>query len=131
MAAPTSAVQKLQKILANVGPSTHGLLQAFMPTLFPVSLQRLARREGNAEEESRPRSAYFFPRASSHSSMIIAASWAGGRLSAFAMRTSSALSFGVNLIVSVSVFFSMGLRAPIVRIERKVYNAYIVFKAYE
>ena len=25
MAAPTSAVQKLQKILANVGPSTHGL----------------------------------------------------------------------------------------------------------
>jgi cation transport ATPase len=26
MAAPTSAVQKLQKILANVGPSTHGLM---------------------------------------------------------------------------------------------------------
>jgi hypothetical protein len=25
MAAPTSAVQKLQKILANLGPSTHGL----------------------------------------------------------------------------------------------------------
>jgi len=25
MAAPTSPVQKLQKILANVGPSTHGL----------------------------------------------------------------------------------------------------------
>jgi hypothetical protein len=29
MAAPTSTVQKLKKILANVGPSTHGLQQAF------------------------------------------------------------------------------------------------------
>jgi hypothetical protein len=28
MAAPTSAVHKLQKILANAGPSTHGLLHA-------------------------------------------------------------------------------------------------------
>jgi len=28
MAAPTRAVQKLQKILADVGPSTHGLLRA-------------------------------------------------------------------------------------------------------
>ena len=27
MAAPTSPVQKLQKILANVGPSTHGLFR--------------------------------------------------------------------------------------------------------
>jgi len=31
MAAPTNAVQKLQKILANGEPSTHGLLGGFRP----------------------------------------------------------------------------------------------------
>jgi hypothetical protein len=36
MAAPTSAVQKLQKILANLGPSTHGL------TLPSVAIRSLA-----------------------------------------------------------------------------------------
>ena len=30
MAAPTSAVQKFQKILANAGPSTHGLEPPFL-----------------------------------------------------------------------------------------------------
>jgi hypothetical protein len=33
MAAPTSAVQKFQKILANAGPSTHGLLRWFWGAL--------------------------------------------------------------------------------------------------
>ena len=34
MAAPTNAVQKLQKILANGEPSTHGLLQPKMKRLY-------------------------------------------------------------------------------------------------
>jgi hypothetical protein len=40
MAAPTNAVQKLQKILANGEPSTHGLLPRSKPELdsFGVSI---------------------------------------------------------------------------------------------
>ena len=43
MAAPTRAVQKLQKILANDGPSTHGLLPKFSTQLnsFGVSVRGL------------------------------------------------------------------------------------------
>ena len=45
MAAPTSAVQKLQKILANVGPSTHGLSRIILaaPEAFILRTQT---REG-------------------------------------------------------------------------------------
>ncbi len=42
MAAPTSAVQKLQKILANVGPSTHGLNARFR-TVAPRILRNSER----------------------------------------------------------------------------------------
>lgn len=60
-------------------------------------------------------------RASSHVSMIIAASCAGGRLSSLAMRTSSALAVGVSRIVSVSDLFSMSTMYSFVLLRRNVY----------
>lgn len=70
---------------------------------------------------ARGRYPFALARASSHSSRMMAASCAGGRLSALARRMSSLLADGVSRIVSVSVLFSMPPMYALVRFVRNVY----------